>query len=213
MGTRKKSQPSYSPSRVVPRGCPVAPSFRRRRRRLRGSGLTLINLREFECNRNCPDPAPFVISRRGLHHDGAAHGIDPVPAVGARPRRHLARRSRGALGELPEGSTGRRAFRRTICSARRPGRRRPTRPPTASSRRLLAENRPTRAATSLRQRRRPSPMTTRPTTAARSRGSASEGRGYEPARVHRKTVGDAVLAVRRRACAAAAGQGVRRACR
>ncbi len=25
MGTRKKSQPSYSPSRVVPRGCPVVP--------------------------------------------------------------------------------------------------------------------------------------------------------------------------------------------
>jgi len=57
MGTRKKSQPSYSPSRVVPRGCPVAPSFRRRRR-LRGSGLSLINLREFKCNRNCLDPAP-----------------------------------------------------------------------------------------------------------------------------------------------------------
>ena len=48
MGTRKKSQPSYSPSRVVPRGCPVVPLIRRRR--LRGSGLTLINPPEYVCD-------------------------------------------------------------------------------------------------------------------------------------------------------------------
>ena len=50
MGTRKKSQPSYSPSRVVPRGCPVVLLIRRRRRRLRGSGLTLINPPEYVCD-------------------------------------------------------------------------------------------------------------------------------------------------------------------
>jgi hypothetical protein len=72
MGTRKKSQPSYSPSRVVPRGCPVVLLIQRRR--LRGSGLPLINLREFVCNRNCLDPSPrhqpspSALRRRSARH-------------------------------------------------------------------------------------------------------------------------------------------------
>ena len=75
MGTRKKSQPSYSPSRVVPRGCPTVPLIPKGRRRLCGSGLTLINPSEYVCDGIAWTLRP-VMSRMRLHHDETGHAID-----------------------------------------------------------------------------------------------------------------------------------------